>query len=76
MWIIVVVGVVLVSVFSTRAEDYVWLSLLLALAILLSFVLQLAQPTTEGLVLRMTASIGGSVVLLAIATGLVVLLRL
>ena len=76
MWIVVVIGAVLVAVFSKQAEDYVWLSLLLALAILLSFVVQLAQPTTEGLVLRMTASIGGSVVLLAIATGAVVLLRL
>jgi hypothetical protein len=76
VWIVVVIGAVLVAVFSKPSQDYVWLTMLLAVAILLSFVVQLAQPTTAGLVLRMTASVGGSVVLLAIATGAVVLLRL
>ena len=76
MWIVVAIGVVVVALTTTKSNEYVWLSLLLALAILLSFVVQLAQPSTEGLVLRMTASIGGSVVLLAIATGIIVLARL
>ena len=75
MWIVVVIGVVVVAFTTTRSNEYVWLSLVLALAILLSFVVQLAQPSTEGLVLRMTASVGGSVVLLAIATGIIVLTR-
>ena len=76
MWIVVVIGVVVIAFTTTKTNEYVWLSLLLALAVLLSFVVQLAQPTTEGLVLRMTASVGGSVVLLAIATGILVLARL
>jgi hypothetical protein len=75
VWTVVVIGAVVVGLLSKPAQEYVWLSLLLALAILLSFVIQLGQPTTQGLVLRMTASIGGAVILLAIATGIVALSR-
>ena len=73
VWIVVVIGAVVVGIVATPAHEYVWLSLLLALAILLSFVIQLGQSTTQGLVLRMSASIGGSVILLAIATGVIAL---
>jgi hypothetical protein len=73
VWIVVVIGAIVVGLVATPVQEYVWLSLLLALAILLSFVIQLGQPTTQGLVLRMTASIGGSVILLAIATGVLAL---
>ncbi len=52
---------------------YRWLAVVLAIVVLLTFIIQLALPSKEGLVLRMAASIGGAAVLLAVATGVLVL---
>jgi hypothetical protein len=41
--------------------------------VLLTFVIQLALPSKEGLVLRMAASVGGAAILLAVATGVLAL---
>jgi hypothetical protein len=68
VWILVVVGVVLIGILSTPTGYFKWLSVALAGSVLVTFIIQLALPTKEGLVLRMMASVGGSVVLLAIAT--------
>jgi hypothetical protein len=68
VWVLVIIGVVLVVSIAAPSAYFPWLAIVLAGAILATFVIQLALPSKEGLVLRMMASIGGAVVLLAIAT--------
>jgi hypothetical protein len=68
VWVVAIVGAVLVGVLATPAGLYRGLSLVLAVTVLLTFIIQLALPSKEGLVLRMAASIGGSAIVLAVAT--------
>jgi hypothetical protein len=68
VWALVVLGVVLVGTIAPPTGYLRWLSVVLACAILATFIIQLALPSKEGLVARMMVSIGGAVVLLAIAT--------
>jgi hypothetical protein len=70
VWVLVIVGVVLVGVIASPSGYFKWLAIVLAGAVVLTFVVQLALPTKEGLVLRMMASIGGSAVLLAVGTAI------
>lgn len=69
MWLAVVVGAVLVGVFAADAA-FTWLPVVMAGAILATFAIQLALQRKEGLVSRVAASVGGAVVLLAVATGI------
>jgi multisubunit Na+/H+ antiporter MnhB subunit len=69
IWIGAVVGAVLVGVFAPDAA-FTWLPVVMAGVILLTFVIQLALQRKEGLVSRVAASIGGAVVVLAVATGI------
>ncbi len=69
MWLAVVVGAVLVGVFAAGAA-FTWLPVVMAGAILATFTIQLALQRKEGLVSRVAASVGGAVVLLAVATGI------
>jgi hypothetical protein len=71
--VVAVVGAILVGVLTTPSGIYRWLSVVLAVTVLLTFVIQLALPSKAGLVLRMAASIGGSVILLAVATAVLLL---
>jgi hypothetical protein len=73
VWVVAVVGAVLVGVLATPAGSYRGFAIVLTAVVLLTFVIQLALPSKEGLVLRMAASIGGAVVLLAVATGILAL---
>jgi len=68
-WIGAVVCAVLVRVFAPDAA-FTWLPVVMAGVILLTFVIQLALQRKEGLVSRVAASIGGAVVVLAVATGI------
>ncbi len=70
VWVAVVVGAVLVATISAPTGFFKWLSIVLAGAVLLTFAIQLALPSKEGLVIRMMASVGGAVILLAIATAI------
>jgi hypothetical protein len=72
--VVAIAGAVIVGVVATPAGVYRWLAIVLAVVVLLTFAIQLALPSKEGLVLRMAASIGGSVVLLAVATGILALM--
>jgi hypothetical protein len=69
VWLAVVVGAVLVGVFAADAA-FTWLPVVMAGAILATFAIQLALQRKEGLVSRVAASVGGAVVLLAVATGI------
>jgi hypothetical protein len=72
VWVVAVAGAIVVGLVATPAGIYRWLAVVLAVVVLLTFLIQLALPSKEGLVLRMAASIGGAVVLLAVATGVLV----
>jgi hypothetical protein len=68
VWVLVVVGAVLVGTIAPPTGYLRWLAIVLAGALIATFIIQLALPNKEGLVNRMILSIGGAVVLLAIAT--------
>jgi hypothetical protein len=68
VWVVVIVGAILVGALAQPSGYFRWLSIVFALAILLTFALQLALSQKEGLVVRMTVSVGGSAILLAVAT--------
>jgi hypothetical protein len=73
VWVVAIVGAVLARVVGPPSGIYRWLALVLTAVVLLTFVIQLALPSKQGLVMRMAASIGGSVILLAVATAILVL---
>jgi hypothetical protein len=75
VWLAVIVGIVLIAILAEPAGYYRWLGLTLAGAVLITCIVQLALPSKEGLVVRMLLSIGGSVILLAIATAVLALLH-
>ncbi|MHB1235821.1 MAG: hypothetical protein ACYCZK_09135 [Microbacteriaceae bacterium] len=68
VWVLVVVFVVAIRWFSDPAHYLVWLPISLAVAVIVSFCIQLALPRKEGLMGRLMASSGGAVLLLAAAT--------
>ena len=70
VWLVVVVGALLVGLFSPADQYLIWLPMVLAGAIFLTFCIQLALVQKEGLVNRMTASLVGAVVVLAVATAI------
>jgi hypothetical protein len=73
VWVAAIIGAVLVGTLSHPSGIYGWLSIVLVVSVLLTFIIQLALPTKEGLVERTAASIGGAVILLSVATGVLVL---
>ncbi len=68
VWSLAIVGAVLVSVLSPDSQYLTWLPIVLAACILLTFCIQLALVQKEGLVNRMTACLGGAVLILGLAT--------
>jgi hypothetical protein len=73
VWIVVIIGIALVVILEDPSGRFRWFSIVFAFSILLTFVLQLALSQKEGLVVRMTISVGGSVLLLAGATAVLLL---
>jgi hypothetical protein len=71
--VVAIAGAIVVGFVAPAADVFRGLAIVLAVVVLLTFVIQLALPSKEGLVLRMAASIGGSVVLLAVATAILAL---
>ncbi|MES2094278.1 MAG: hypothetical protein V4531_10775 [Actinomycetota bacterium] len=76
VWSLAVIGSVLVGLIAPRAQYLDWLPFVLAADVLLTFCIQLAIVQKEGLVDRMMACLGGSVVILGIATLVLGLLQL
>lgn len=77
VWTLVIVGSILIGLFLPPARYLEFLPFVLAAAVLVTFCIQLAIVQKNGLVDRMMACLGGSVVLLAIATvGLSIVQRL
>ena len=74
VWVLTLAAGVLVGVLVTGPERLEWLGIALGGAIILTFAIQLATGRIEGYVGRAMASIGGAIVILAIATGVFALL--
>ncbi|HEY0259405.1 MAG TPA: hypothetical protein VGC18_06085 [Lacisediminihabitans sp.] len=68
VWLLVVIAAILVAFLSPPSDYLVWLPRVLAVATLITFCLQLATEEKNGFVNRVMTSLGGSIVILAIAT--------
>jgi hypothetical protein len=77
VWVIALVGAVLVGVFAPRSSGVdgplTWLPIVLAGSVLVTMAIQLALQRKEGLVTRMMASLGGALVICAVASGILLL---
>ncbi|CAN5337475.1 hypothetical protein [Lacisediminihabitans sp. H27-G8] len=76
VWSVAVVGSVLIGLLVPRAHYLDWVPFVLAADVLLTFCIQLAIVQKEGLVDRMMACLGGSVVILGVATLVLGILQL
>jgi hypothetical protein len=74
VWVLVALGAVLVGLFVPHAAALGWLTVVLFGGVLVTFVTQIGLDEKQGLVNRVMASLGGSVVILAVATLFYVLL--
>ncbi len=68
VWILSLVAVVAVGLFVPPASFLVFLPVVLGLALVVTFGVQLLVPVRKGFVDRVSASLGGAVVILAVAT--------
>ena len=67
VWIVALAGAVTVGI--AAGDRYLdWLAVVLAGAVLLAFVIQLALQQRQGLVTRLMASVAGAFAVLAVAT--------
>ena len=76
VWLLAVVGVVLTAVLSEAGERLTWMGLTLAGCTLATLSLQIAAGEKVGYVRRVTASITGAVLVLAVATGIFALMSI
>lgn len=67
VWALAVVGAVLVVVLADR-DAFAWLLLVFVLSVLLSFALQLATQTKDGLVERISVASTGSFVVVLVTS--------
>jgi len=74
VWLVALAGAVAVGVFAASAS-LTWLPIVLAASVLVTMAIQLALQRKEGLVTRMMASLGGALVICALASGILALLR-
>ena len=69
MWLLAVACAILTGVFSAPGQELVWIGLSLAGCTLATLCVQLATGRKEGYVNRVTSSVVGAVIVLALATG-------
>ena len=74
VWLLAIVGAILTIFLASSATAINWISLTLAVSILVTLALQIATGTKEGYVKRVTLSITGAIVILVAATLVVVAL--
>lgn len=67
VWVVALVGAVVVGIVAPDAA-FVWLPVVMAGSILLTFAVQLGLSRKEGLVSRIVASLAGALVILVVAT--------
>lgn len=76
VWLVAILGAVLVGLIAPPMQYLSWLPLVLTADVLLTFCIQLAIVQKEGLVNRMMACLGGSVIILGLATVVLGILQL
>ena len=69
IWALSLVAAVVIGLTTGPGEHLTWISVALAGAVIVTFAIQLALQVKEGFVVRAMVSIGGAIVILAIATG-------
>ena len=74
VWVVALLGAVVVGVFAA-SSSLTWLPIVLAGSVLVTMAIQLALQRKEGLVIRMMASLGGALVICAVASGILALVR-
>ena len=74
VWVLSLIGAVVIAVVLPRDQYLTWVAIVLAGAVILTFLIQLGIRRTQGFVVRAMASIGISALILAIASGFVALL--
>jgi hypothetical protein len=67
VWLAALVGAILVGVFAGD-RFLTWIPVVAAAVLLLTFVIQLSLQRKEGLVNRIIASVGGTLVILGVTT--------
>ena len=67
VWVVALLGALVVGFVAPDAA-FVWLPVVMAGSILLTFVIQLGLSRKEGLVSRIVASLAGALVILVVAT--------
>jgi hypothetical protein len=74
VWVLLALAAASILLFVPAEAHLLWFSISLAAGIILTFCIQLGLDRKEGLVNRVMASLGGSIIVLAIATGVSALL--
>jgi len=74
VWVLSLAGAIVIAVVLPRDQYLTWVAIVLAGAVILTFLIQLALRRKEGFVVRAMASMGVSAVILAVASGVVALL--
>jgi len=82
VWVVALAGAIAVGVFAPHDSGIgsvdpggplTWLPIVLAGSVLVTMAIQLALQRKEGLVVRMMASLGGALVICAVASGILLL---
>jgi hypothetical protein len=74
VWVVALAGAIAVGVYAAPVAQ-TWLPIVLAGSVLVTMAIQLALQRKEGLVTRMMASLGGALVICAVAAGILALVR-
>ncbi|MEP6482387.1 MAG: hypothetical protein ABJA94_10320 [Rhodoglobus sp.] len=74
VWLLSIASAIVIGIVVPQAQQLSWIAIALAIAVIVTFGIQLALQRTEGFVARAMASIGVSVVILAAATGVLALI--
>lgn len=72
IWLVTILGAVLIGLLA--GEDYVaWIVMALGASVVLTLCVQLALRRKEGFLARVTASLVGSMLVLAVASGILLI---
>ena len=75
VWGATIVAAVIIGLASPPDPYFIWLPVALGAAVVVTFAVQLSTLTKDGFVDRVMASVGGAVLILGIATGVLALVR-
>ena len=70
VWVLSLVAAIVIGLTTGPGEHLTWVGVALAGAVIVTFAIQLALQIKEGFVVRAMVSIGGAIIILAIATGI------